>query len=180
MIPLTETNLEKGTYDLFSIWLPGFFDGAQHAVGGNTNVQFPKAVFGFAQSALPQPLNPTAVAGAAPTPLVGITMIMGKTIGRVDRRWGTVDGDRQQVNYKKVRVNFWVRSSTADDSDRLLVMSAGQLLESILANQAVTRPLAQNGVHRIRPGTAEPVADSTYILRLLACEMTLKYAVLSQ
>ena len=98
---------------------------------------------------------------------------------RVSRRWETIGGSRQQMFYKPVRFNFWVRCETADDTARALCMNAGQLLESILANAACTRPLAQMGVHRLRPGSSAPVADTTYVLRLVPCQATLKYAVLT-
>jgi len=117
--------------------------------------------------------------------MVGITMTFAADTGRnVSRRWETVlvgpSGQRQQMFYKPVRFNFWVRCETADDTARALCMNAGQLLESILANAAETRVLAQNGVHRLRPGSSSPVADTTYVLRLVPCAATLKYAVLSQ
>jgi hypothetical protein len=181
MTPITEINLEQSAYNLLAAWLGGFFDGNAHALGTNpvnAAIVFPVAALGFAQSVLPQPMNPTpVVAGATPVPIVGITVVMGKTAGKPDRRTETVGGKRQQMFYKKVRLNFWIRSATADDTDRALCMNAGQLLEGLLANAAMTRVLAQNGIHRIRPGTSEPVADTTYILRLLPCEVTLKYSV---
>ena len=176
MNPLREYKLEQSTYDLFAIWLKSYFDGAAHAIGGNAGVMFPKAALGFAQSALPQPLT-------ASGPQVGITMTFAADTGRnVSRRWevGPPGTGRQQMFYKPMRWNFWVRCETADDKARALCMNAAQLLESILANAACTRPLAQMGVHRIRPGSAVPVADTTYILRLVPCHATLKYAVLSQ
>ena len=183
MTPLTELNLEKGTYDLFAQWLAAYFDGAAHAVGGNAPVTFPRAALGFAQSAMPQPLNPPAATPQTPpppVPQVGITMTFAPGAGRPQRRWETVGAGRQQMFYKAVRWNFWIRCATADNAARACAMNAGQLLEAILANKQETRGLAQNGVHRIRPGTPEPVADTAYILRLLTCQAVLKYAVRSQ
>ena len=185
MTPITETNLEQATYALFLEWLKSFFDGGPHPVGtnpANVAVKFPLAAFGFGQSVLPQPLNPTpAVAGVVVTPKVGITMVFATDSGRqVSRRWETIGGRRQQVYYKPVRWNFWVRCETADDAGRALCLNAAQLLESILANSACTRALAQNGVHRVRPGSSAPVADNTYVLRLVPCAGTLRYAVSAQ
>jgi len=178
--PISEFKLEQSTYDLFAIWLKSFFDGSAHAIGGNAGIVFPKAALGFAQSSLPQPMNPTPGTPPSATPIVGITMTFAASNAAVSRRWETVGGRRQQMFYKPVRFNFWVRCETADDKSRALAMNAAQLLESILANAATTRVLAQNGVHRIRPGSSTPVADTTFILRLVPCAATLKYAVLSQ
>ena len=167
LTPINEVNLEQSIYALFAQWLGSFFDGGSHAVGSNAPVTFPLASLAFAHSALPQPL------GAA----VGITLVTGGNVGRTSRRYENVGGTQQQLFYKKVRLNFWVRSATADAAARAACLSAGQLLEAILANGAATRPLAQNGVHRVRPGSPQPIADTTFILRLLSCEATLRYAV---
>ena len=181
MTPINETCLEKSTYDLFQAWLSSFFDGGAHAVGGNAGVVFPRAALGFAQSSLVQPMNPIAAApGTSPAPaLVGITMVLAGGPHKVQRRWDTVEGQRQQVYYKPVHWNFWVRCATAGDEARSECMLAASRLEALLANAATTRVLAQNGVHRIRPGTVEVVADTTYILRLLPCAATLRYAVVT-
>lgn len=183
MTPITEINLEQSTYALFAEWLKSYFDGSAHAVGGTPAVSFPKAALGFGQSVLTQPMNPVPAAAntpAAPT-LVGITMVFAADTGmQVQRRWELVGGNRQQVFYKPVRWSFWVRCETADDKGRAACLQAAQLLEAILANAACTRALAQNGVHRVRPGSSQPVADTTYILRLVPCRGTLRYVVLSQ
>lgn len=179
MTPLNELKLEQGVYELLAEWLPTYFDGGSHAVGGNAAVTFPNAALGFAQSNLPQPLMPVTATDTK-APLVGLTVVLGKALGAPSRRWEIfpkVGGSRQLMVYKKVRLNFWIRSATADNADRLLCMNAGARLEGLLGNASATRPLAQNGMHRLRPASVEPVADTTFMLRLLPCEVTLKYAV---
>ncbi len=183
MTLITETNLEKGTYAAFAAWLAFYFDGGLHPVGGNLGVSFPKAALGFAQSALPQPLagTPTTTAtNPANPPQVGITLTFGADTGQVQRRWHVVGGSRQRVHYKPVRLNFWVRCETADDSGRAACMTAASLLEAIMANEASSKPLAQCGIHRIRPSSPQPIADTTYVLRQVTCRATLRYAVFSQ
>ena len=182
LTPIAEVNLEQSVYALFAAWLGSFFDGGSHAVGTNAPVIFPAAALGFAQSAMPQPLNPTpgSQATGPQTTAVGITLVLAGNVGRVSRRWGLAGGLRQRLLYKKVRLNFWVRSATADSAARAACLSAGQLLEAILANEASTYPLSQNGVLRLRPGSPQPVADTAFILRLVTCEATLRYAVRTQ
>jgi hypothetical protein len=180
MVPITEANLEQATYNLFAIWLARYFDGGSHAIGSNAPVLFTKAVFGFAQSLLPQPQNPQAAVPVTATVVSGITMVFATCPGKTSRRWENVDDVRQHMYYTPVRWNFWVRCSTADDAGRAACLQTAGLLKSILANAKETRVLAANGVHRIRPSMPEVIADNTYILRLVNCEANLRYAVLSQ
>ena len=169
-------NLEKSTYDWFAVWLTQYFDGGSHAIGTSPAVQFPQVSISFAQSQLPQPVSGDKGASTAAA-AVGITMVWAQGPAP-SLRMEAVNGLRQQVAYQKVRWNFWIRSDTADNHGRALVMQAGSRLQALLQNAAATLPLAQQGVRRLRPESPVPIADNTYILRMLCCQATLKYVVM--
>jgi hypothetical protein len=182
MTPIVEYGLEQGVYALFQEWLAGFFNGQANAIGANAPVLFPKAVLGFGQSQLAQPLNPVQgreCPSPEPVPVVGITMVFMPE-GKTARRWEVVNGVRQRMSYRPVRWNFWIRTASATGTDRALCLKAGDLLTGILGNAAATRALSQNGIRNLRPGAIQPVADTGYMLRLLPCCGQLRYAVLSQ
>jgi hypothetical protein len=179
---ITELDVESATYAVFAEWLAKYFDGATHDVGGNAAVTFPKAVILFGQSPMTQPLNPLAGGPPVPpsVPQSSITMVWGAPVSTV-KRWETVGGASQQMAYKKVRWNFWVRCEAprgAATNARKLCRQTAEMLSAILANPATTQELGQKGLHHCRPGEPEPVSEAPYILMLVSCRATLRYAVL--
>jgi len=179
---ITELDVESATYAIFAEWLAKYFDGKTHDVGGNAAVQFPKAVISFGQSPATQPLNP---AGAA-TPHASILMVWGAPVN-TRKFWQAANGPNlglaQQMADRKVRWNFWVRceqTASAGNNARKLSRQTAEKLSALLSNPATTQELGQKGIHHCRPGEPEPVADAGYILMLVACRATLRYAVLGK
>jgi hypothetical protein len=180
MISLTESNLEYAAYANLKAWLATFFDGNNHAIGANPAEKFPFAVCAAGQSALPQPLAKALPTGMpATTPVLGISMVFGAEPGQSRGiRWTMVDGVRQQVVYRRVRLMFYLRSETATNEARLLILKAGDQLYALLGNAAATYPLTQLGMIRWQPGRPQPGMDTSFITAQLSCLVTLKYNVL--
>ena len=178
---ITELDVESSVYALFAEWLAKYFDGQPHAVGGNAAVPFPKAVIQFGQSPMSQPLNPATAPGKPDiTPQASIVMVWGSPVSTV-KRWETVGGKAQQMVYKKVRWNFWVRcemQGTDSANARKLCRQTGERLNALLSNPATTQELGQKGIHHARPSEPEPVADTGFILMLVTCRAQLRYPVL--
>lgn len=163
---VNELALETGVFALFAEFLGDFFDGAPHAVGQNAAVPFPKAVIRFQQSALPQPLNGAGISMTWNSPTL------------VTKKW---DNGGQEVATTLARWNFWIRSELADPGDAAaLCMDTAQKLFALLANSGATQPLAQKGIHRLRPMTPSLVTDTGYVLRLMPCTAQLRWLVQSQ
>ena len=176
---LREFSYTSDTYTVFAEWLAQYFDGVPHAVGGQTAVPFTTAVLRFGQSVLPQPLNPVATtANPAAARQASISMVWGAPIRPVDLRWETVDGVTQQMAYRLLYWNFWVRCE--DATARRLCRQTAEQLSALLGNAAATRALGQKGIMRLRPTAPEPVAEGAFILMLVSCRGTLRHAVLSQ
>jgi len=168
---IRELTLEKDVLALVTEFLGDYFDGNPHNVGLNQNVTFPKATIVSQESALPE-------RGA----VLGITCVWGGSSSR-QKRWDVVNGVAQEIVYEKTAVNFWVRAEMAagpTGNARTLCQNAAQLLSGLLQNSAETRQLSQKGIHRIRPGNPQAISDTNYVLRLMSCRFTLRYAVNSQ
>jgi hypothetical protein len=103
--------------------------------------------------------------------------------GDTRRRWETAAGGNpaaQLMIYKQVRWNFWVRcemqASNAANARKLCRQTA-EKLHALLANPATAHELGQKGIHHVRPAEPEPVAETGFILMLVACRATLRYGV---
>jgi hypothetical protein len=168
---ITELTVEKATLNLIAEFLGQFFDGNTHVVGANTTTVFPKATLKFQQSHQPQE-------GA----VLGITTVWNAPSDKV-LRWEVVSGARQQMAYAKTLLNFWVRCelmANAKGNAREQCRDAAQLLSALMGNSGATRTLHGKGIHRIRSGTPQAVADAGYSLRLVPVRVTLRWPVLSQ
>ena len=184
---VNELAVEGSVYALFAEFLAGWFDGGSHAVGANVAVAFPKLF----QSGTPNPVlnNLRFGQSAVPQPLKGLSITMVLSAGATRKVWeSNLDlapgvPTRQQIAYMKARFNFWVRAETAAGSDgdaRKQCLNCADRLHAVLDNAAAVKPLAQKGVKRIRPQAPQPVAETSYILRLLPVTAVLRYPVLSQ
>jgi hypothetical protein len=163
---ISELDLEPAALALMQEFLAKWFDGGTHAVGGNAAVPFPQCELRFQQSALDQPMSLPCIA------------LVWSDPASVERRWETVNGARQQMAYARVRWTFFVRASGTNS--RKVAGDAASRLAGLLANAAATRPLAQKGIHRLRPGLPQAVNNSNYALRVLQCVVALRYPILSQ
>lgn len=174
---LNEMGLETAFLTLMEEWLSQWFDGGTHTVGAAGDFTFPKAVLGFQQSPAQQPLNPAAQAGR--TPEVSITMVWGEP-SVTDRKWWD---DGQERRWVRAHFTFYVRAegqAHASGNARKLCREAAEKLHAILDNAACRRDLTQKGVMRLRPGTPQAVAETSYSLRRVACTGTLACGVRSQ
>ena len=166
---VNELALEQSVLDLFGEFLTGYFDGQPHTVGLTTNVAFPVATLKFQQSALPQPLKGAAIS------------LVWNSPGIVRRSWENLANVRQEVCTTQARWSFWVRAELPDIGDaKALGMDVAQKLFGLLTNSAATRPLAQRGIHRLRPSTPAFVTDTGYVLRVVPCTAQLRWFVRSQ
>ena len=183
MNPVNELQLEQSVYTLFQAFLSGLFDGGTHAIGGNANVQFPMLYqtttangvttvtldnLRFGQSAVPQPLK-------------GVALTMMFMQGTTKKYWDTVDGGTQYMAWTRARFLFWIRAelqSTSLGNAELQCRKVSDCLKAVLENPQASRPLTQNGVHRVRPGAPQPVSETLYKLVLLPVQAMLRYPVL--
>lgn len=176
---ISELALESSTFNLFNEFLKGFFDGAAHVVGYNAPVAFPTAEIHFQQSSQTAPLN-----GAA----ISLVWISGS---RPNYHWETVAGKTQRMATVRANWMFFVRAQKPDDGTgnaKALAMRTGELLFALLQNSTAVKPLAQKGIHRLRPSTPQLLSegagaksgDPAYAMRGIACAGTLRYAVISQ
>lgn len=177
---VSEGQIESSTFNLFNEWLKGWFDGGTHAIGGNAAVTFPKAVLRYQQDKLPQPLSDQ----------VGISMVWVNT-SKVITSWklALVAGSlpaRQQIANVQTTWLFMVRSEVENKKN---CRAVAELLFAILNNTNATLPLAQKGIHRLRPMPPQLISDGgrrmekpdlNFALRMVQCGGTLRYPVLSQ
>jgi hypothetical protein len=185
---ISEMELESSAFAAWAAFLNGYFDGNTHDVGANQAVPFPKANILFGQSPVLQPMNPAVrplPAGGQttpPTPISSINMVWSYPLTTC-RYWERVNGVTQQRAYKKSRFNFWVRCEMQQDTAanaRKVCRQTAERLSGLLGNAAATFALAECGIHHCRPGEPEMVAETAYILMLVTCRATLRYAVNSQ
>lgn len=183
---VSEGQIESSAFNLFNEWLKGWFDGSTHAIGGNPAVTFPKAILRYQQDKLPQPLNEPNLGLA----LVGISMVWVNT-SKVILSWklNLVAGSlptRQQIANVQTTWLFMVRSEVENKKN---CRTVAELLFAILNNTNATLPLAQKGIHRLRPMPPQLISDGgrrmekpdlNFALRMVQCSGTLRYPVLSQ
>jgi hypothetical protein len=183
---VSEGQIETSAFNLFNEWLKSWFDGGTHAIGGNATVAFPKAVLRYQQDKLPQPLTEPNFGLA----LVGISMVWVNT-SKVILSWkmSPVAGGvpaRQQIANIQTTWLFMVRSEVENKKN---CRAVAELLFAILNNTNATLPLAQKGVHRLRPMPPQLISDGgrrmekpdlNFCLRMVQCAGTLRYPVLSQ
>lgn len=182
--------LEKSLLDLWEEFLSGYFDGANHGVGPLEAAVFPEAQLRFQQSAVDQPLDGVAIT------LVWVTPTRNRT------EWEDVtnadgSGGRQAQAFDDVMLNFWIRAAgdqAAPTNARHECMKAASLLKGLIANRAATLPLAQKGIHHLRPMDPQLVAEGSsegkasnklkggdaarlHALRLVSCRAELRYPI---
>jgi hypothetical protein len=176
---VSELKIESSVLELFNEFLKGFFDGGSHAVGGNASVLFPQAELRFQQASHTEPLN-------------GVGISMAWVTGSLPKyHWETVNGTRQQMALMRPRWMFFIRAQLAESGSgnaKAAAQNAAQLLFALLENSAATKPLAQRGIHRLRPSSPQLISegpgaipgDPAFAMRMVGCSALLRYAVLSQ
>lgn len=176
---VSETGIESSTFELFNEWLKGWFDGGAHAVGDNDPVVFPPAVLRYQQDKLPQPLGPQA----------GISLVWVNT-SKIKLSWKKNPPDSattwQQIGNVQTTWLFMVRSEI---ENKKICRRVAELLFALLNNTHAAFPLAAKGIHRLRPMPPQLISDGgrrmekpdlNFCLRLVQCNGTLRYPVLSQ
>jgi hypothetical protein len=188
---ISALDIEGSALALWNEFLASFFDGRTHDVGPLKAVQFPTATLRFQESPQPQPLSN-----------VGISVVWVSP-SRVERYWdtltpaeiaalpaGTTPNERQQRAKAQCAFIFLVRATIAgsNDNSQKQVQSAAGKLYGLLSNVGATIPLANKGIHHLRPsqpimawrGIGAPEPDLSYRLRILSCAALLKWPVVSQ
>lgn len=174
---LNAMDLEGSALALWQEFLALWFDGAAHAAGGHPAVTFPKADLRFQQSALPQPL---ADAATGTPPGLGLTAVWTSPAS-VHPAWETVGARRQQVHLADTQFLFFLRAAgpqATSASPAKVAATAAGLLFGLLTNSHATKPLAEKGIHALRPATPVLVADTLHAVRLVTCRARLRYPVL--
>lgn len=186
-------DLEGSTLALWAELLEDYFDGAEHTVGILTDVPFPVADITFQEKALPQPMQSA----------VGISIVWVAP-SHVKVQWDTLtpaeidalpdDMEVPPTTQQRATADcswlFLVRSvaTAGNKSAQKQVQQAAGALYGLLSNAGALAPLAQKGIHHIRPNTPRmsypgdgaPSADLSYRLRVIACRGQLRWPILSQ
>jgi hypothetical protein len=178
---VSELKLEESVMALWSEFLAGYFDGNTHTVGANSpGLKFPKAAFSFQQGRLPQPLNGLGVS------------VVWEAPSKIKKQWDNVGTPpvRQERAYGWALWMFLVRAELENgdgENAHKQCQSGSDRLYGLLNNSSAVLPLAEKGIHRLRPATPQMVAggkflrgDGSYHLRLVTCEGWLRWPVLSQ
>jgi len=169
---VNEMAIEAAVSTLFNEWLKGYFDGGSHAVGYNAPVTFPVAGIYFQQASIPQPLKGNAVS------------MVWLNRGKPRLYWDTVNGKQQQLALIDVAWLFMVRSQLVEAGQgnaKKAVRDVSDLLFAILQNNFNAKPLAEKGIHRLRPETPQIISeDASYLMRSVTCVGRLRYHILSQ
>jgi hypothetical protein len=177
--PVSEFKLEETISLLFNEWLTGYFDGGSHAVGYNSPTPFPTAAILFQQAEVPQPLNGVAIS------LVWLTRAKPRLY------WDAVNGKRQQLALVDLGWLFIVRAQLAEAGQgnaKKFAQNTSDLLFAILQNNNSAKPLAEKGIHHLRPetpqimseGTGAKQGDPAYAMRSVTCTGRVRYHILSQ
>jgi hypothetical protein len=172
--PLRELTALPDAKNNLALWLRAWFDGADHAVGRNSPVTFPKCDVKFDQGAMEQPLD----SGSNPRKETGNnTEIRVVLTSRAEmaRDTSTGAGGRKLVA-SHVLINFWVRSQQPKPEDaNQLAGRVAQLLHAILLNPAARRDLSLNGINHLQPREPQTNTANTWAERLVACGAQLQY-----
>lgn len=176
---VSETDFEASISKLFNEWLGLYFDGGSHAIGNNAAVSFPAAQLLFQQAAIPQPLDGTAIS------MVWVHRSKPRLF------WDVVNGFRQQLALLDMVWMFIIRAQlveTGSGNAKLFARTTSDRLFAILQNNLASFPLAQKGIHHLRPETPVLMSDGDgakqgdpgYAMRALTCPGRVRYHILSQ
>ncbi|HEX3800240.1 MAG TPA: hypothetical protein VH413_16210 [Verrucomicrobiae bacterium] len=185
-------NLEGSVLALFAEFLAGFFDGGNHAIGANGAVKFPVAQLRSQEAPLPKTLDAAiglSTVWVAPSSVYTYwdTLTQAEIAALPE---GSEPAVRQQRACGHATILFLIRSSETggDPNAQKQVQDGAGLLFGLLQNSLATEPLAQKGIHRLRPmpprmafpGDGAPSADLAYRLRILSCAVKLRWPLVSQ
>lgn len=184
---LSELTLQSGVKALLSEWLRSWFDGQEHAVGDNAPVVFPElgvTAINFDQGPAPQPMADAAsesgisVVDGAPGQEIRMTFQPLGFRRDWDQKFLGPTGSDARLIQEEVAIIFLVacRLHSMAESN-LQADQTTQLLGAILRNPAATAPLAEKGVHRLRPSHPRTIAGENLALRMLYCRAELGYRV---
>ena len=177
---VSEAAIESSVFELFNEWLKDWFDGNAHSIGANAAVTFPKVVLRYQQDKLPQPLSDQI--GIS---LVWVNTSKVRTVWKSNSATVAVRKDQQIANIQTVWL-FMVRSELENKKN---CRAVAELLFAILNNTNATLPLAQKGIHRLRPMPPQLISDGgrrmekpdlNFCLRMVQCSGMLRYPVFSQ
>jgi hypothetical protein len=194
--PVSGLDPEGTGLELWQEFLTLFFDGNQHSVGPVPNVSFPKAVLRFQEAPLPQPMEGAvgiSVVWVAPSKIETYwdTLTAAEITALNIQPPSTAPAIRQQRAVAHCAWIFLVRSVTAgsatDNAQKQVSDAAGKLF-GLLQNAEAVQPLAEKGIHKLRPklarmafpGDGAPNADLGFKLRVVTCAGVLRYPIVSQ
>lgn len=184
-MPLTANAVSAGRIEesigkLWYEWLTGYFNGANHTIGGVV-LDFPAAEVRIQGRPVSQPLTGASIA---------VTWVSPAAIRRC---WEPASGVLQERVYARMSFSFWVRTTgrAADGTNaHYQAQLAADRLYAALSNSRETMTLAEKGMHRIRARPPQLVAKgplamggdqaSEYEMRLIGVTATLTYTVASQ
>ena len=175
---ISEFAVESSALEVWREWLAKYFDGASHSVGAAGSIEFPAVTLLFQQSAIPQPLSGAAITCTWIEP--GVTE---KSWDRV----ATASPTTQKVLSAYTSFLFWIRAelNTGAGQGKRLAQQVGERLYGLLNNAAATSELCEKGIHQIWPRPPQLVTEGNrgqteYAMRLVSCQVMLRYPVLGQ
>ncbi len=168
--------MESAPKALLAEWLAQYFDGAEHAVGSNDPVPFPKCYLAFNGSPRVQPLSNLGLAERV-APIDGEAeceiRVVCLPVSETDTFYGA-----GKLATSVVLFNFWITAKAAAEGDsELLAQNAAQLLKALLSNPATAYELAQKGVTHVEPRPPEPLPNVMGAMRLVACRSQLQFEI---
>ena len=169
---VNELAVVTGTLNLLCEWLARYFDGNDHAVGGNDPVLFPKPELLFQLAPVTQPSDAGALADT-----LALSLVWNDPTRRWTA-WETVDNTRQEVVQSNPSFNFWVRATGTNAGARAKLTA--DRLRAVLDNSAETRVLGQKGILRVRAREPRVIQSGDYALYHVLATVQLRYFKLSQ
>jgi hypothetical protein len=167
---VTSLTLESAPQKLWHEWLSGYFDGAEHGIGGDGSGVFPSVSSDrivFDQGALPQPLSG-----------VGITVLAETIRSRMSL---TVDG-RHAID--DVEWTFYIRAQVSQAASgkgnaKYQARAAHDLLRALIEHDSCTVALAQKGITALRVRGSGAPQSTDFALRRLTVRGQLEYEIVN-
>jgi hypothetical protein len=174
--PVRSTHIEETTLALFAEWLSQWFDGQPHEISSDYResppkpIVFPQAELRYGVSQLSQPLGDK----------LGISMVWMQ-YGPKRQSWISATADADGVrSWREITIqatwHFFVRAGTSGTvTGEERVMLGASLLHHLLENPLAWGPLAEKGVHHLRPNHPTQISQADYATRLVSCRGTIRY-----
>lgn len=177
---ITEFTTESGPVTLLAEWLRLYFDGADHVVGTNAPVTFPKAFIAFGQAPIEQ------LSARETGSVLGDQDIHAEIRVVIFPRGGQIawvsatgaDAELKKLATDPVLLTFQVRAKQqGPGQSEYLARNVAELLHALLTNPTTRYDLAQKGLSHIFVQPINPLPTAEFAMRILSCSCVLRYEV---